>query len=221
MRYQRFIILALILVAIAYSFLSQNLSFGLAKQIDHYNNSRKLAGQPLPHDSFDKHLFRQPTLTEPLQYPEPYRKEGEYGFLDENTRAVANPLKILFDDVHKSNEERQWERETAARLRRRHSSGGGSGSGTRLRSKSINVHAMTDESADTLEELEQYFHETVLPLSVIPITASPLSSLHGGGGTPRRRRSAGSDGGKGNSNNNSNNNNNTPSAMPVDGSNNV
>ena len=32
------------------------------------------AGQPVPQESFKKHLFRQPTLTEPPQYPEPYRK---------------------------------------------------------------------------------------------------------------------------------------------------
>ena len=56
---------------------SKNLSFGLAKQIDHYNVSRKEAGQSVPQDTFKKHLFRQPSLTEPPQYPEPYRKVRE------------------------------------------------------------------------------------------------------------------------------------------------
>ena len=41
----------------------QDLSFGLAKQLDHYNRSRKEAGLPTPQDHFKKHLFRQPTLT--------------------------------------------------------------------------------------------------------------------------------------------------------------
>ena len=31
-----------------------NLSFGFAKELDHRNAERKVAGKPIPHDSFRK-----------------------------------------------------------------------------------------------------------------------------------------------------------------------
>lgn len=136
---------------------SMDLSFGLAKQLDHYNRSRKDAGLAIPQDHFKKHLFRQPTLTEPPQYPEPYRKEGEYGFLSDTGRADESPVVPL----------------TASPT--------GCMPPPRMRSKSINVHALMDESEDPLELLEAYFNTTVLNLTDTGIGAmagnAPLSAI--------------------------------------------
>jgi hypothetical protein len=56
---------------------SMNLSYGFAKELDHRNNERKSVGKPVPHNTFIKTLYRQPSLTEKDVLPEPYRNDGE------------------------------------------------------------------------------------------------------------------------------------------------
>jgi hypothetical protein len=55
---------------------SMNLSYGFAKELDHRNNERKAAGKTVPHNTFIKTLYRQPSLTEKDILPEPYRNDG-------------------------------------------------------------------------------------------------------------------------------------------------
>ena len=62
-------------------FLLQNLSYGFARELDHRNQEKKAAGQRTPYDTFDKMLYRQPSLTEKEVYPEPYRNDGSYDAL--------------------------------------------------------------------------------------------------------------------------------------------
>lgn len=103
--------------------------------------------------SFSSLLYS--TVSEPPQYPEPYRKEGEYGFLSETGRADESPSLM--------------------------SPSGPNATGGRMRSKSINVHALMDESEDPLEILEAYFNSTVMNLtekgaspSAMPTVTSPF-----------------------------------------------
>ncbi len=70
-----------------------DLSFQRAKYIDNINESKRRAGHFVPQDSFKKHLFRQPTLTEKPQYPEPYRKVHNDSFLEQKKRSM-NPLSM-------------------------------------------------------------------------------------------------------------------------------
>lgn len=140
------------------------MSFGLAKQLDNYNISRKEAGLSIPQDSFSKHLFRQPTLVEPPQYPERYRVHGEYGFFsDDHNRDPDEDLDTMFpmsadtDKVAWANAIAQMShspsRQRTVSLALTQS---------RMRSRSINPHALLDESADDQATLEEYFHEEVL-----------------------------------------------------------
>ena len=112
-------------------------------------------------------------IVEPPQYPEPYRKEGEYGFFSDTGRADEPPAPAV------------------------------AVGSTRIRSKSINVHALVDESEDPLEILEAYFNSTVMnltlpspsisqpinpdastsqsvinPLHISPLTTGPTSPAH-------------------------------------------
>jgi hypothetical protein len=103
--------------------------------------------------------------SEPPQYPEPYRKEGEYGFLSESGRADESPSVPV------------------------------SGGSTRMRSKSINVHALMDESEDPLEILEAYFSSTVMNLTdkgmgTTPTVSSPFhrSPTSSGCNTPSKQQ---------------------------------
>ena len=85
-------------------------------------------------------------VTEPPQYPEPYRKEGEYGFFSDTGRADEPPAPAV------------------------------AVGSTRIRSKSINVHALVDESEDPLEILEAYFNSTVMNLTLpSPSISQPIS----------------------------------------------
>ena len=43
---------------------SMNLSYQFARELDHRNAERRLAGKFTPHDTFKKTLYRQPSLTE-------------------------------------------------------------------------------------------------------------------------------------------------------------
>jgi hypothetical protein len=106
--------------------------------------------------------------SEPPQYPEPYRKEGEYGFLSESGRADESPSVPV------------------------------SGGSTRMRSKSINVHALMDESEDPLEILEAYFSSTVMNLTdkgmgSTPTVSSPFhrSPASSGCNTPSKQQQQG------------------------------
>ena len=82
---------------------SMNLSFGFAKELDHRNNERKAAGKPIPHESFRKDLYRQPSLTQQEVYPEPYRRDSSYEHLrqsasEEDLEAAAAAAAAADDD---------------------------------------------------------------------------------------------------------------------------
>lgn len=68
------------------------LPLGFAKELDQRNHERKQKGGHLktPHDSFTKTLYRQPALTEPPVYPEPYRAL-DFGGADEEDGHVKRP----------------------------------------------------------------------------------------------------------------------------------
>lgn len=56
---------------------------------------RRTAGKPVPHDSFRKDLYRQPSLTQQELYPEPYRRDSSYEHLrqspsEEDLEAAAS-----------------------------------------------------------------------------------------------------------------------------------
>lgn len=67
---------------------SKSLSFGFAKELDQNAKERKRLGLTIPHDSFSKTLYRQPALTEPDVYPEPYRAHMILHYLDEEENAA-------------------------------------------------------------------------------------------------------------------------------------
>jgi hypothetical protein len=119
---------------------SLDLSFGFAKKIDHRNAERKSHNKPTPQDTFTKDLYRQPTLTEPPKYPEPYRKSGE------------SASDVLSEQRHSRHEAGR-----SNSLADKHAT-----NGFRLRSESINMHVVEDEVEDSKELLEKYFKLIVL-----------------------------------------------------------
>ena len=66
-----------------YIYHQQNLSLTFAKELDHRNTERKAAGKPTPQSLFREDMYRQPTLTEKLVYPEPYRLDDSDSEVDE------------------------------------------------------------------------------------------------------------------------------------------
>lgn len=151
---------------------SMDLSFSSAKKIDNRNDLRKEANKPVPQDSFKKDLYRQPTLTERMQYPEPYRKIGEVesDLLITPTKSVATrmrnyslslgnllpvgvpPTHIASPLPHKDIEANEVDSHNT----------NGCSNPYRLRSMSINVHAVEDEVEETESMLKSYFSKAVL-----------------------------------------------------------
>lgn len=52
---------------------SMNLSFAFAKELDYRDDECRKNNRSVPHDTFKTECYRQPSLTEPPVYPEPYR----------------------------------------------------------------------------------------------------------------------------------------------------
>jgi len=117
-------------------------------------------------DFFVSTLYRQPSLIESAIYPEPHRAEllsrkhtiSSLGGLGRERRGSSeggiaastetyNPLVPMPE-------------------------GGDSPSATSLRNRrgsiSLNVHELVDDDDETFEQLEAYFNERVVPLSVVP-----------------------------------------------------
>ena len=68
--------------------------------------SCRTAGKPVPHESFRKDLYRQPSLTQQELYPEPYRRDSSYEHLrqspseeDLEAAATAAAATATDDDV--------------------------------------------------------------------------------------------------------------------------
>ena len=56
-----------------FKIISQALSLEKAVELDHINAKRKKYNYSIPHASFNASLYRQPSLSEEEQQPEPYR----------------------------------------------------------------------------------------------------------------------------------------------------
>lgn len=115
---------------------SMGLSYGFARELDQRNLERMANGLSVPHDTFTKTLYRQPSLTEDAIYPEPYRKDGTYDIL----KCKATGEAVVMSD---------W---TNHRTNRRGSI-------------SINMNELADENEEDQIVLEEYFREFVLPLA--------------------------------------------------------
>ena len=79
--------------------LYQNLSFGFAKEFDQRSNEKKSSNKPTPHDTFNKILYRQPSLIEKAVYPEPYRSHSIINYFkqsddNKNIERVCGSLSI-------------------------------------------------------------------------------------------------------------------------------
>ena len=135
------------------------MSFRLAKQRDFRNNSKKESKQKIPLDSFKQHFYRQPALTEPFQYPEEYRKTYDDDTDDTYDTTVVNPIQKLNNDSSSSIDPNTIELrkklidEQKERKRR-----------LRMTPQIIDVYRVEDEVEDSLETLENYFHDFVLQL---------------------------------------------------------
>lgn len=144
-----------------------DLSFQRAKYIDNINESKKEKGHPIPQDSFKKHLFRQPTLTEGPQYPEKYRLEKEDEFLEKRRKrhnsSIASIGSIGEASVGSADgEDTATDHKPAVRMKRKSST-------IRGRASSLNIDALDDgEGEETPEELQEYFELTVLGTLVKP-----------------------------------------------------
>ncbi len=123
-----------------------DLSFQRAKYIDNINESKRRGGHFVPQDSFKKHLFRQPTLTEKPQYPEPYRKVHNDSFLEQRNRSL-NPLTLGRNRVLTHSPTHLLTHSPTHSL---------------TQASSINVHVLIDDEDESEEMLQSYFHETVL-----------------------------------------------------------
>lgn len=78
---------------------SMNLSYGFARELDHRNTERKVAGKTTPHDTFREACYRQPSLTEGDVLPEPYRNDGNYDILQ--SRETGE--KVVMADWNRAN----------------------------------------------------------------------------------------------------------------------
>jgi len=136
-----------------------DLSFQRAKFLDHVNESKKDAGMPIPQDTFVKHLFRQPTLTEEAQYPEQYRNQKVNSFFDEKLIRNRNRSKSQWTSSQPSSP-------TASPGRKVDIEYGVN----RGRACSIDVLELAEEYVESLEELKEYFEESVLKTLVKPTT---------------------------------------------------
>lgn len=52
--------------------------------MDQRTYDRRQAHEPIPHETFTKLLYRQPSLTEEEVYPEPYRAHELYHYMHQN-----------------------------------------------------------------------------------------------------------------------------------------
>lgn len=120
------------------------MSYEFARELDHRYAERKAAHKPIPHDTFTRNCYRQPSLTEADVLPEPYRNDGTYDIL----RSAETGESVVLAD---------W-RGTKVRDRAKH----------RLGTLSINVHELADEGEEDVRVLQRYFEDYVLPLSEIP-----------------------------------------------------
>jgi hypothetical protein len=127
---------------------SKSLSFGFAKELDQHAKERKKAGISTPHDSFSATLYRQPALTEPDVYPEPYRAHMLFHYQDlESVAPIGGNSGI--------------------------SGGGGLGHGGATNSHrhrgslSIDMEEVTHDSDLEADDhvLKRYFDEYVVPLA--------------------------------------------------------
>lgn len=137
-----------------------DLSFQRAKFLDHVNDSKMDAGLPVPQDTFLKHLFRQPTLTEEAQYPEQYRNKKVNSFFDEKLIRNRNRSKSQWAASPPSSPTASPSKKADVE----------SAEINRERASSIDVLELAEEYVESLEELKEYFEESVLKTLVKPTT---------------------------------------------------
>ena len=169
----------------------QNLSLTFAKELDHRNTERKAAGKPTPQSLFREDMYRQPTLTEKLVYPEPYRLDDSDSEVDEEVGAgtaaggglgeaytgvrahgkgdskvgkYVNPL--LYQD---ESESRSIKRRSLGRRKRK-----------RKGSLSLNIHEHVDEDELDNSITEPYFTNIVIPLANAAVTQGEGPQTTGG-----------------------------------------
>ena len=109
------------------------------------------AGKSVPHESFRKDLYRQPSLTQQELYPEPYRRDNSYEHLrqspsEEDLEAAATAAAAADDDVALLSTTQQQQH----RRRPRGSRG----------TMSINVHEELDQGEDCQAVLKVQYHQS-------------------------------------------------------------
>ena len=146
---------------------SMELAFGYAKTIDHSSDLAAESGRPRPQDFFSPTLYRQPSLLEKSVFPEPHRSELL------TRKHTATTLSALTGGRERIGSADSDEGGSTYNPLMSPSSIAGSDSGeivTRNRrgSMSLNVVELVEDGEETQEQLENYFNERVVPLSVVP-----------------------------------------------------
>jgi hypothetical protein len=171
----------------------QDLSFRLAKQCDNRNDEMARAKKPVPQDVFKPEFYRQPALTDNPKYPEPYRKVGGSGFLNQTkpqaaerarSNSVGNPMHpaedieggsgggarprgytlMGIDPGEQINQIMRFAGISSAPGPEERSRQGDQ-EVSRPRSRSMDINAVPDEVEDNFKELEDYWEQVVRPLA--------------------------------------------------------
>ena len=181
------------------------MSLTFAKELDHRNTERKAAGKPTPQSLFREDMYRQPTLTEKLVYPEPYRlddsdsevdeEEGVAGtgaggglgdaYINGNGRGTSGRDKSGGkgssrggDKIGKYVDPLLYQEESELSSIKRRSLG--RRKRKRKGSLSLNIHEHVDEAELDNSITEPYFTNIVIPLANAAVTDVPQSTGTGG-----------------------------------------
>ena len=160
---------------------SMELAFGYAKTIDHSSDLAGESGRPRPTDFFSPTLYRQPSLLEKAVFPEPHRAELLTRKHTASSLGLGGGSPVAGEGRQRKGSAGSADGDTATYNPLLSPAAGGSSTQhtartadsdpvTRNRrgSMSLNVVELVDGEDDSYEQLEAYFRERVVPLSVIP-----------------------------------------------------